>query len=124
MRNVATVILLFFIGVTVNAQANIAFESNVHDYGKITQGSDGLCTFTFTNTGDKDLVITNVDSSCGCTIPSKPKEPIAPGETGTIKVKYNTSIVGPIRKIVTVYSNAKEKPTYTLRIKGRVLPKK
>lgn len=123
MKNITVAILLFFIGFTVHAQANIEFKSDVVDYGKIAYGSDGVRTFTFSNTGDQNLIIKNVDSSCGCTIPTKPKDPIAPGKTGVIKVKYDTNRVGPIRKIITVYSNAAKKPTYTLRIKGRVLPK-
>lgn len=123
MKNITVAILLFFIGFTVHAQANIEFKSDVVDYGKIAFGSDGVRTFTFSNTGDQNLIIKNVDSSCGCTIPTKPEDPIAPGKTGVIKVKYDTNRVGPIRKIITVYSNAAKKPTYTLRIKGRVLPK-
>jgi len=66
------------------------------------------------------LVITNVTSSCGCTIPKKPDGPIKPGASGKIEVKYDTNRPGPIRKTVTVYSNAEE-PTKALKIKGRVL---
>lgn len=123
MKKLTTAAILFFIGFAVNAQANIEFKSDVVDYGEIPYGSDGVRTFTFTNTGDEALIIKNVDSSCGCTIPTEPEGAIAPGETDIIKVKYDTKRVGPIRKIITVYSNAAEKPTYTLRIKGRVLAK-
>ncbi|MDT0646119.1 DUF1573 domain-containing protein [Zunongwangia sp. F260] len=103
------------------AQAKIVFQSETIDYGEIKKGSDGVRVFEFTNTGDEPLVIKEVSSSCGCTIPKKPEGPIAPGETGTIEVKYDTKRVGPIRKTVTVYSNAEE-TIKALKIKGKVLP--
>ena len=100
--------------------AKMEFKSETLDYGEIKKGSDGVRVFEFTNTGDIDLVITNVTSSCGCTIPKKPDGPVKPGESGKIEVKYDTRRVGPIRKTVTVYSNAEE-PTKALKIKGRVI---
>ena len=100
--------------------AKIEFKSETIDYGEIEKGSDGVRVFEFTNTGNVPLVIANVTSSCGCTIPKKPEDPIQPGETGEIQVKYNTKLVGPIRKTVTVYSNADES-TKSLKIKGRVI---
>ncbi|MBZ9728891.1 DUF1573 domain-containing protein [Salegentibacter sp. JZCK2] len=100
--------------------AKIEFKSETIDYGEIKKGSDGVRVFEFTNTGNVPLVIANVTSSCGCTIPKKPEDPIQPGETGEIEVKYDTKRVGPIRKTVTVYSNADE-PTKALKIKGRVI---
>ena len=100
--------------------AKIEFKSETIDYGEIKKGSDGVRVFEFTNTGNVPLVIANVTSSCGCTIPKKPEDPIQPGETGEIQVKYNTKLVGPIRKTITVYSNADE-PTKSLKIKGRVI---
>lgn len=101
------------------AQAEITFDESTIDYGTISKGADGLRVFTFTNTGDQPLVISNVRSTCGCTVPKRPTEPIAPGKTGEIEVKYNTSIVGPIRRTITVYSNATEEVT-PLKIKGTV----
>ena len=68
------------------------------------------------------LEITKVYSSCGCTIPKKPEAPIAPGESGEIQVKYDTNRVGPIRKTITVNSNASETPIVSLKIKGTVQP--
>jgi len=79
--------------------------------------------FEFTNTGDAPLIISRVYSSCGCTIPKKPEEPVAPGATGVIEVKYDTKRVGPIRKTITVYSNADE-ATKAIKIKGTVLADK
>ena len=118
-------ILLLFIGLLtlgINAQektAKIEFKSETIDYGEIAKGSDGLRVFEFTNMGEAPLVISNVRSSCGCTIPKKPDAPIMPGETGEIEVKYDTNRVGPIRKAITVTSNA-DTPTKVLKIKGTV----
>ena len=99
----------------------IAFDKVVHDYGTIELNGNGDCKFEFTNTGKEPLVLTNVRSSCGCTVPSWPKEPILPGKTGTIDVKYNTSRAGAINKSVVVTSNARTS-TVTLQIKGEVKP--
>lgn len=108
--------------VMAQEKAKIEFKTETIEYGEIEKGSDGVRVFEFTNTGNAPLVIANVTSSCGCTIPKKPEEPIKPGETGEIQVKYNTNLVGPIRKTITVYSNAEES-TKSLKIKGRVIEK-
>ena len=120
MKKLIVVVLISLIGYTSNAQAKISFETETVDYGLILKGSDGIRVFRFTNTGDAELVVTNVKSSCGCTVPKKPEGPIAPGASGSIEVKYDTNRVGPIRKTVTVYSNADE-PIKALKIKGEVL---
>jgi hypothetical protein len=91
----------------------------------VTKESDsGIRSFEFVNTGDAPLIITNVQSTCGCTVPSKPTEPILPGKTGKIDVKYNMN-PGPIRKTITVESNAVNYPngTLSLKIKGEVIIK-
>ena len=100
-------------------------KDNTIDYGKVSKDSDsGLRTFEFKNTGDAPLIITNVQSTCGCTIPTKPKEPIMPGKIGKIDVKYNMSS-GPIRKTITVESNAVNVPEgrVAIKIKGEVIVK-
>ena len=119
-------LLLFVSLMTVNLMAQekkaaITFESDVVDYGEIDYGSDGVREFAFKNTGNDVLIIARVYSTCGCTIPKKPEAPIQPGESGVIEVKYDTKRPGPIRKTITVYSNASETP-YTLKIKGVVKP--
>lgn len=120
MKKLVLFALVAFIGFTVQAQqAKITFKEDTIDYGSITKGSDGLRVFHFTNTGDAPLVISDVKSSCGCTIPKKPSGPIAPGESSTIEVKYDTNRVGPIRRTITVISNADE-PTVGLKITGEV----
>lgn len=102
------------------AAAEIEFEKEIHDYGTIKQNANGVYEFKFKNTGSQPLIISNATGSCGCTVPEWPKEPIAPGKSGTIKVKYDTKIVGPFSKSVTLQSNAVNSPSKTLRIKGTV----
>ena len=103
----------------------IEFKSETIDYGIVSKSEDsGLRVFEFTNTGDAELVITDVKSSCGCTVPSKPTEPIQPGKTGKIEVQYNMN-PGPINKTITVTSNAvnKQDGMIPLKIKGNVVVK-
>ncbi|MBO6025069.1 MAG: DUF1573 domain-containing protein [Bacteroidales bacterium] len=99
----------------------IEFEKVVHDYGDVPFNGNGECEFRFTNTGNEPLLIQKPKSSCGCTIPSWPNEPILPGESEAIKVTYRTNKPGVINKTVTVTSNALKNSTVVLRIKGRVL---
>lgn len=96
------------------------FESEVLDYGKIKQNSDGNRVFTFKNTGNTPIIISNLKGSCGCTIATKPSEPIMPGKTGEIGVKYATNRVGGFSKTITITSNASESKK-VIRIKGIVL---
>ena len=123
MRKSFLLLGFLFTTLMVSAQekAEIQFKEETIDYGKISRGSDGVRVFEFTNTGDAPLVITNVRSSCGCTIPKKPEEPILPGQTGQIEVKYDTNrAAGPFRKAITVSSNANS-PTKILKIKGELI---
>ena len=100
--------------------AKISFTEMEHQYGTIQKGSDGNCEFTFTNNGNEPLILQNVKASCGCTTPSYTQKPVMPGQTGTIKVHYNTNNVGAFSKTVTVTSNAVDNPRVVLRIKGNV----
>lgn len=106
------------------AAASIEFEYTTFNYDTVEQGSNGLCTFIFRNTGSEPLIITGASSSCGCTTPEYSKTPVLPGKTGRIKVKYNTETLGSFRKTVVVKSNAANAPTSVLRIKGFVREKK
>jgi hypothetical protein len=99
----------------------ISFDKLVHDYGTVAFGGDGVCTFKFTNTGKEPLILQQPQSSCGCTVPTWPKEPVSPGASDEIQVTYNTKKAGPINKTVTVRSNAKTN-TVVLRITGKVEP--
>lgn len=100
--------------------AEIYFEETVHDFGALEYKGNGTYEFQFSNTGTAPLLITNATSTCGCTVPSYSKEPIAPGEKGAITVKYDTSRQGGINKPITVSSNAKNNPSVVLYIKGEV----
>tara|TARA_R110000868_G_scaffold298171_1_gene558412 strand:- start:215 stop:658 length:444 start_codon:yes stop_codon:yes gene_type:complete len=101
--------------------AGMVFVSETIDYGTIAHNSNGKREFVFTNNGTKPLIITNTQGSCGCTVPTSPKEPIAPGGKGVIGVQYATDRVGAFTKTVTVTSNAEGQATKILTIKGVVL---
>lgn len=120
MKKIILFAVVALISFTAQAQAKIEFKTETVDYGEIAKGSDGVRVFEFTNTGDAPLIISDVKSSCGCTVPEKPKDPVAPGASSAIKVKYDTNRVGKIRKTVTVYSNA-DQPIKALKIKGEVM---
>ena len=93
----------------------IKFTSLVHDYGNILKGDNGVCHFELTNVGKADLQLTNVSSSCGCTVPSWPRELIPPGQSATIKVSYDTKRLGGINKSIYVDSNTGERVTLSIR---------
>ncbi len=119
------IVAMYSFGFAQGAKIEFKDSDNTIDYGRIEKNSDdGIRTFEFTNTGNAPLVITAVQSTCGCTIPSKPKEPIMPGKTGKIGVKYNMGL-GPIRKTITVESNATnyDGGRIALKIKGEVYEK-
>jgi len=98
----------------------IEFESLEINYGQISKGDNGVRVFKFSNIGSEPLIISKVYSSCGCTIPKKPSSPINPGKGDEIQVKYDTNRVGPIKKTITVLSNAINSPTMSLKITGNV----
>lgn len=100
----------------------MAFETESIDYGVIEQGSDPFRIFKFTNTGTAPLIITNAKGSCGCTVPTYPKEPIAPGATSEIKVRYDTNRLGKFTKRVTITTNAGSEQKM-LTISGEVVKK-
>ncbi len=103
--------------------AQIEFETTTIDYGTIERYADGKRVFVFKNTGTEPLIISHAKGSCGCTVPTWPKEPIMPGQTGEINVKYATDRVGTFRKTVTLTTNAGTTPV-VLVIKGTVLAAK
>ncbi len=123
----ATVMLLGFSTFTFAQKSaeqakgpKIVFESLVHDYGTIEKNGNGDCIFTFKNEGTEPLLLANVSASCGCTTPSWTRDPVMPGKTGSIKVHYNTALLGPINKSITVVSNSVDNNREVLRIKGTV----
>ncbi len=101
-------------------QADFKFETEVHDFGTVKEGVQAEHTFKFTNIGKEPLVITNVQASCGCTTPKWTKEPVKPGESGTVTAIYNSKgRPGTFNKAITITSNAKT-PQKVLFIKGNV----
>jgi len=130
MKKILLILFVGFVSVQIQSQTQkvnpdsivpiFEFEEEVIDYGDIAHNSDGNRIFKFKNIGKSPLIISQVKGSCGCTVPTKPEEPIMPGETGEIKVKYATSRIGPFSKTVTIVSNASEAKK-VIRIKGRVL---
>ena len=98
----------------------ISFDKTTVDYGTVKNGADGQRVFTVKNTGDKPLIISKVQASCGCTTPVWSQDPIMPGKTSQIKVGYNTTLVGSFTKIIEVYSNDSANSRSVINIKGNV----
>lgn len=102
--------------------AEIVFDKTEHNFGTFPEGNPVVrCQFTFTNTGNRPLVLVQVHATCGCTVPEYTKDPINPGEKGVIDVTYNGKgkYPGKFAKIITVKSNAKT-PTVRLTVKGEM----
>lgn len=98
------------------------FESLTVDYKVIEQHSEPLRKLKFTNTGDEPLVITNAKGSCGCTVPTWPKEPIMPGESADIEIRYATNRLGKFTKTVKFTTNETAKaPQHMIKVTGEVL---
>ena len=106
MKTFGFFVVISFFASSLNAQ-EFKFEEETINYGKIQKGSNGERVFVFTNIGEEPLIIENIKSSCGCTVPKKPEKPIMPGEKGEIKVSYDTKRVGGFSKQITISSNAK-----------------
>ncbi len=130
-----SIVVLFIAvnAVSVHAQKSMGPEFSASkmevDFGEVIQNGDGVREFKFTNTGSEPLLITNATGSCGCTVPTWPKEPIMPGKTGVISIKYDTSRLGAINKTVTITTNEVESkdangnPIYknhVIQVKGNV----
>ena len=91
---------------SANKMAVMSFDKTFHDFGQIAQGTPQQTVFTFTNTGDAPLIITDATSSCGCTIPDYPKNtPIAPGQQGQMVVNFNGSGQNQVTKTINVQAN-------------------
>ncbi|MES2418870.1 MAG: DUF1573 domain-containing protein [Bacteroidota bacterium] len=116
-------LVAFVIGATFYAQAQtkpgeFKFESEVHDFGNIVIGKPVVYTFNFTNTGTAPIIISKVETTCGCTVPEYTKTPVKSGEKGFVKVTLTPSGPAlPIVKSITLTSNART-TTKVLIIKG------
>lgn len=130
MKTIATLFLTMILGSTVllaqtqsntpAAPSSLQWNETVHDFGKIKQNDPGTVTFTAKNITSAPVIITQARSSCGCTVAEYTKEPIKPGESGSVKATYNTSRVGPFTKTVTVTIEGNTN-VQILTIKGEVL---
>lgn len=101
------------------ADPGYKFDKTTNDYGTLKKGGEPNCEFRLTNTSKEMLVITEAHGSCGCTVPTYPKEPIKPGQTVVITVHYDTNRIGPFEKQVTMTFQGKDTPA-VLHIKGTV----
>lgn len=121
MKKIYSLLFVLAFGiVAANAQGpSIKFEKLVYDFGNLVQGDKAECEFVFTNTGNAPLLLSNVKSTCGCTVPSWTKEPIMPGAKGSIKIKYDSNKIGGINKQITVESNASNGQVF-LKIIGNI----
>ena len=126
MKQIIAILAFVVIGaVAAKAQATngavMSFDKDLTtvDYGTIEKGGDPIRKFKFTNTGNEPLIIKTAKGSCGCTVPTYPKEPIMPGESNVIEVRYDTQRVGMFTKTVTLTTN-ETADTHTLTIKGEV----
>jgi hypothetical protein len=122
MKTLFSFFAILFVAVSFSYAQDIKFESTEINYGTIDKGADGVRIFKFSNTGTAPLIISNAQGSCGCTVPTYPKEPIMPGEKGEIRVKYDTQRVGAFTKYVTLTSNATSGTSTQLKIAGDVKP--
>jgi hypothetical protein len=128
MKKIALLFGFFVLALAIQVNAQdagpvITFKENSKDFGDITQGQQVAHTFVLTNTGKQPLIISNVAATCGCTVPSWPKEPVAPGKSAEIKVSFNsTGKVGKQNSVVRIYSNASE-PIEKVSLISNVLTK-
>ena len=128
MKKIALLFSFFVLALAIQVNAQdagpvITFKENSKDFGDITQGQQVAHTFVLTNTGKQPLIISNVAATCGCTVPSWPKEPVAPGKSAEIKVSFNSAgKVGKQNSVVRIYSNASE-PIEKVSLISNVLTK-
>ncbi|WAC23526.1 DUF1573 domain-containing protein [Blastomonas sp. SL216] len=102
--------------------AQIMMEASEFNYGVLDFGASGSRMVKFRNTGKRPLVITSIQSSCGCLTAEIPKAPLAPGATGEIRFKYDTKRPGVFRKTMTIASNAGTEPSVVFTVKGEIRP--
>lgn len=113
-------VLLYACSATVTRNdASISFSEEKHDFGTVSYKKETTCAFEFSNSGKTMLIINDVKTSCGCTVPEWSKEPIRPGVNGTIKIKYDAAFPGVFHKTVEVFYNGAGSPA-NLEIKGEV----
>ncbi|SEC38472.1 Protein of unknown function [Tenacibaculum sp. MAR_2009_124] len=117
--NVIKIMAVFLFVITTVSAQEIQFKEEIIDFGRVAYGTEGNKVFEFTNVGSEPLVIKEVKSNCGCTVPRKPEKPIMPGKKSYIEVAYDTKRIGGFMKSLVVYSNSKEQRK-VIKIKGFV----
>lgn len=123
MKRLIAVFSFALLSVAAYAQPKMSLKSETVDYGTIVKGSDRVRSISFTNTGNQPLEIKSARGSCGCTVPTVPKEPVMPGETKKIEINYDTNRVGDIMKTVTIVTNEGASGadfSRTITVKGKV----
>lgn len=122
MKKISFILALVAFGFIGASAQTLEFESVEIDYGTVEKGSNGVREFKFTNRGTAPLEITNAQGSCGCTVPTWPKEPIMPGQSSVVSAKYDTNRVGPFTKYITLTTNSSVEAQKSLKltIKGEV----
>jgi hypothetical protein len=130
IKRILVIVLSIYVPVSVSGQTKsvntidanapkIVFGKTSHDFGELTLYTPAFCEFKFYSRGKAPLILSEISATCGCTVPSWPKKPIAPGDSGTIVINYLPDETGVIDKNVSVFSNASKTPV-TLELKGRV----
>ena len=104
---------------SVKNDAKIEFKQTEHNYGELELNGDGSCSFHFSNNGKSPLIIHNIKTSCGCTVPQWTQKPVPPGKSGEIQIEYDTSHPGTFSKTITVFYNGEDSPQ-VLTIRGSV----
>ena len=120
MKKLLLFTIILALTATFGFSQSMSFEKLDIDYGQIEKGSEPLRVFKFTNKGTAPLIIQDAKGSCGCTVPSYPHEPIMPGQSNVVQVRYDTQRIGAFTKTVTLTTNDPTTPTITLTIHGEV----
>ncbi|HBK72126.1 MAG TPA: hypothetical protein DDZ39_10820 [Flavobacteriaceae bacterium] len=121
----AIIVLIFFVFICISCKkleekgAMISFKTELFDFNEISAEKEVTAIFNFSNTGDNSLIISDVETDCGCTVPEYPKEPLQPNKKGEIKVIYDAKYPGRFNKTISVHYNGKDSPKI-LTIKGKV----
>jgi hypothetical protein len=124
MKKLSISLIMLLTGISTASSQEMKFERMKVDYGIQEKGSDPLRLFKFTNTGTSALVIIGAKGSCGCTVPKWPAEPIMPGESSEIEVRYDTNRVGSFNKNIKLTTNDIKNKTTILSIEGTITEEK
>ena len=119
-RSILSILTVFIITLSAIAQPRLSSNKETHNFGQIEWKHPVTVEYTITNTGDKPLVLTNVTTSCACSVADWTKKPIAPGEKGTVSATFDAKALGHFEKTIGIYSNAQPSLVY-LKFVGEVV---